>query len=592
MKLNRLVLALLIAATATGFAQNGNSNSTEFMKMGQTMNRIADFYVDQPNMQKINEKAISTMLAELDPHSVFISAKEVQRTNEGLEGKFYGVGVMFQIVKDSVHVVEVIRGGPAEKVGILAGDIFVKVNGSMFVGDSVTNSLVMKRFRGDKGTLVTFDVKRRGHKDLFHFDVIRDVIPITSIDTYFMIDQNTGYIRLDRFARNTMSEFRKAIQELKQQGMTQLIFDLRGNGGGYLDVAASLADEFLPDGKNIVYTKGRDSNDIRYFKSSSRGEFEKGRLIVLIDEYSASASEIVTGAVQDHDRGLVIGRRSFGKGLVQRIFELTDGSQIRLTIARYYTPSGRCIQKPYKDGLEAYYRDISNRYNHKEMITTDSISLPDSVKFYTSAGRVVYGGGGIIPDIFIPVDTTRMSDYWINLNSKGLINRFALEWTERNRTEMLAKYPQYADFANAYPTLGVEKEFDAFVKENGVEKATVRGEWALSWIYDYLKKEINDTVKPLKDSEYASYMKKMIDDPQFRAEMMKKAEAEDQKTQIVVEKSDKYINSIVKSLIVRNLYGTRFYYEAYKENDEAYETAVRVINDNKIFKKFKIKESK
>ena len=440
MKLNRLVLALLIAATATCVAQK-NGNSTEFMKMGQTMNRIADFYVDEPNMQKINEKAISTMLSELDPHSVFITAKEVQRTNEGLEGKFYGIGVMFQVLKDSVHIVEVVRGGPAEKVGMLAGDVFVKVNGNMFVGDSVTNSLVMKRFRGDKGTLVTFDVKRRGHKDLLHFEVIRDVIPINSIDTYFMIDQNTGYIRLDRFARNTMKEFREAIQELKLQGMTQLIFDLRGNGGGYLDVAASLADEFLPDGKNIVYTKGRDTNDIRYFKSSARGEFEKGRLVVLIDEYSASASEIVTGAVQDHDRGLVVGRRSFGKGLVQRIFELTDGSQIRLTIARYYTPSGRCIQKPYKDGLEAYYRDISNRYSHKEMITSDSISLPDSVKFYTSAGRVVYGGGGIIPDIFIPVDTTRLSDYWINLNSKGLINRFALEWTERNRTEMLAKYP-------------------------------------------------------------------------------------------------------------------------------------------------------
>ncbi len=583
-----LTITLLLFISVAAFAQKGNSNSTEFMKMGQTMNRIADFYVDEPDMQRINEKAISTMLSELDPHSVFIPAKEVQRTNEGLEGKFYGIGVMFQILKDSVHIVEVVRGGPAEKVGMLAGDVFVKVNGNLFVGDSVTNSLVMKRFRGDKGTKVSFDIKRRGHKDLLHFDVVRDVIPINSIDTYFMIDKTTGYIRLDRFARTTMSEFRKAVHELKEQGMTQLIFDLRGNGGGFLDVAAALADEFLPRNKTIVYTKGRDSTNVHYYKSTDRGDFETGRLVVLIDEYSASASEIVTGAVQDHDRGLVIGRRSFGKGLVQRIFELSDGSQIRLTIARYYTPSGRCIQKPYKDGLDAYYRDIANRYSHKEMITTDSISLPDSMKYYTAAKRVVYGGGGIIPDIFIPVDTTRMSDYWISLNSKGLINRFALEWTERNRTTVLAKYPKYSDFVAAYPTMGVEKEFDKFVKDNGVEKSTVRGEWAAAWVNDYLRKKVNDTVNPLKDSEYASYMKKLIDDPKFHSEMMKKAKDEDQKTKIVVEKSDKYIYTIVKSLIVRNLYGVRYYYETYKENDEAYETAVRVINDNKMFQKFKI----
>ncbi|MBP5240672.1 MAG: PDZ domain-containing protein, partial [Bacteroidales bacterium] len=258
MKRTVLTLTLLLAFSVAAFAQK-DKNSNEFMKMGQTMNRIADYYVDEPDMQRINEKAISTMLSELDPHSVFITAKEVQRTNEGLEGKFYGIGVMFQILKDSVHVVEVVRGGPAEKVGMLAGDVFVKVNGKVFVGDSVTNSLVMKRFRGDKGTKVSFDVKRRGHKDLLHFDVVRDVIPITSIDTYFMIDKTTGYIRLDRFARTTMSEFRKAVHELKEQGMTQLIFDLRGNGGGFLDVAVALADEFLPRDKTIVYTKGRDS---------------------------------------------------------------------------------------------------------------------------------------------------------------------------------------------------------------------------------------------------------------------------------------------------------------------------------------------
>ncbi len=585
-----ILLLLLIACVATGYSQtkDKDKNSTEFMKMGQTMNRISEFYVDEPPMQKINEKAISTMLSELDPHSVFISAKEVQRANEGLEGKFYGIGVMFQILKDSVHVVEVIRGGPAEKVGILPGDIFVKVNDNLFVGDSVTNSLVMKRFRGDKGTKVTFDIKRQGHKNLLHFNVVRDVIPLTSIDTYFMIDKNTGYMRLDRFARTTMSEFRKAIGELKAQGMTQLIFDLRGNGGGFLDVAIALADEFLPAGKNIVGTKGRDANSINYAKSTSRGDFETGRLVILIDEYSASASEIVTGAVQDWDRGLVIGRRSFGKGLVQRMFDLADGSQIRLTIARYYTPSGRCIQKPYKDGLEAYYRDISNRYSHKEMISADSISLPDSVKYYTGAGRVVYGGGGIIPDIFIPVDTTRMSDYWININGKGLINRFALEWTERNRNNVLAKYPRYADFKAIYPTLGVEQEFDKFVKDNGVEKSTVRGEWAAAWINDHLRKRINDTITPIKDAEYQQYVKTLLNDPALIDEVMKKAADEDKKAKVVTEKSDKYIKSIVKALIVRNLYGVRYYYESYREVDDAYETAVKLIGDDKLYKKLKL----
>ena len=270
------------------------------------------------------------------------------------------------------------------------------------------------------------------------------------------------------------------------------------------------------------------------------------------------------------------------------MFDLSDGSQIRLTIARYYTPSGRCIQKPYKDGLEAYYRDISNRYSHKEMITSDSISLPDSVKYFTAGKRVVYGGGGIIPDIFIPVDTTRMSDYWITLNGRGLINRFALEWTERNRSSVLTKYPKYVDFKAVYPKMGVEQEFDKFVKDNGVEKTSVRGEWAAAWINDYLRKRINDTVNPIKDAEYQQYVKTLLSDTALADEVMKKAADEDKKAKVVSEKSDKYIKSIVKALIVRNLYGIRYYYESYREVDEAYETAVRVINDNKIFKKFKI----
>lgn len=581
-KTSLAVLAFLVMGTSPAFSQ-----LKENMKMYQVLNMIHDNYVEKPDMPKLVEKAIVPMLAELDPHSVYISAKDVQKANEGLNGNFDGIGVSFQILKDSIHVVDVIRGGPSEKVGIQAGDIIVKVDGKVATGDTITNNFVYKNLRGKKGSVAKVDIKRRGKNETLHFDIVRDKIPINSIDTYFMIDKKTGYIRLDRFSRTTMQEFRSAITDLKDQGMSQLIFDLRGNGGGYLDVAVALADEFLPEDKLIVYTQGV-SSPYHAFTSTKGGSFEKGRLVILIDEYSASASEIVSGAVQDWDRGLVIGRRSFGKGLVQRVFPLNDGAQMRLTTARYYTPSGRCIQKPYKDGLEAYYKDLANRYNHKEMINPDSISVPDSVKFYTSQKRVVYGGGGIIPDLFIPVDTTRMSDYWINLNSKGLINRFALEWTEKHRAEILTKYPNYSNFAEVYPTFGIEEEFARFAESQGVEKTKIRGEWARAWVVDYINKAIKDTVNPIAETSYQDYVAKLLGNPELQKSALEKAKKEDDDARRSVKKSEIYINAYVKALIARNLYGFRYYYEAYKDVDEGYKTAVEIIGDTKLFKKNKI----
>lgn len=577
-----MILPFLLLCSNPAFSQ-----LKENMKMYQVLNLINDNYVEKPDMPKLVEKAIVPMLAELDPHSMYISAKDVQKANEALNGNFDGIGVSFQIMKDSIHVVDVIRGGPSEKVGIQAGDIIVKVDGKVATGDTITNNFVYKNLRGKKGTVAKVDIRRRGKKETLHFDITRDKIPINSIDTYFMIDKKTGYIRLDRFSRTTMEEFRKSITDLKDQGMTQLVFDLRGNGGGYLDVAVALADEFLPEDKLIVYTQGI-SSPYRAFNSTKGGSFEKGRLVILIDEYSASASEIVSGAIQDWDRGLVIGRRSFGKGLVQRVFQLNDGAQMRLTTARYYTPSGRCIQKPYKDGLEAYYKDLANRYSHKEMINPDSISLPDSVKFYTSQKRVVYGGGGIIPDFFIPVDTTRMSDYWINLNSKGLINRFALEWTEKHRSDVLSKYPDYSNFAEAYSSFGIEEEFAQYAEKQGVEKTKIRGEWARSWIVDYLNKAIKDTVNPISEDNYHDYVVKLLNNPELQKTVLEKAGKEDEDAKKSAQKSEIYINTYVKALIARNLYGFRYYYEAYKEADEGYKTAVDIIGDTRLFKKNRI----
>jgi carboxyl-terminal processing protease len=354
--------------------------------------------------------------------------------------RFDGIGISFNMMNDTLFIVEVITGGPSEKVGLLAGDRILSVDDEVIAGVKMSNKEVMKRLKGPKGTLVRIGVKRRGEPELLEFRIIRDKIPLYSLDAAFMADKKTGYIRLSRFSATTMKEFKEAFEELRQQGMEQLILDLQSNGGGYMNTAVELADEFLPKGRSVVYTEGLNSP--RYqADASERGSFEKGNLIVLIDEYSASSSEIVAGAVQDWDRGLIIGRRSFGKGLVQRIFPLGDGTALKLTVSRYYTPSGRCIQKPYREGVEAYGRDLIERYNRGEMSSADSIHFPDSLRYSTMIEkRTVYGGGGIMPDVFVPVDTSRYTDLHRELVNKGILNRFILTYVDENRRALLDKY--------------------------------------------------------------------------------------------------------------------------------------------------------
>lgn len=550
-------------------------------KMSFTLNMIRYYYAEKPDMKKIVEKGIVNMLKELDPHSVYISKEDVDKMNEPLVGNFDGVGVSFQIMKDTIYVVDVIRGGPSEKVGVMPGDKIVKVDDKIATGDTIKTDWVFKNLRGVKGTKVKITIERKGRKEPIVFDIIRDKIPITSVDTWFMLDKTLGYIRLDRFAQNSQSEVLEAIKDLKKQGMKELIFDLRGNGGGYLDVAFKLSDEFLDDEKLIVYTEGVSSP--RYdFKSQSKGEFEKGKLVILIDETSASASEIVSGAIQDWDRGVIVGRRSFGKGLVQRPFNLPDGSQIRLTTSRYYTPSGRCIQKPWDDGLDSYYNDYMKRYQHKELITPDSIKFPDSLKYTTSNGRIVYGGGGIMPDVFVPIDTSRASDYLINLRSKGIFNNFTMQWVDDNRTIFLKQNPTFDDFNKTYPSLNLMKEFTAYAQKEGVEHNDIKKEWVNQMVGTYLLEQVKDTTKPNYTS-YQTYAKELLNNPELLKTIVEKAENEDKKMEEMMKKSDIYIEATLKAMIARNLYGINYYYQSIKDTDEGLQKAISIIKNDKVY---------
>ena len=555
-------------------------------KINQTLLYIDRFYVEEIDRDKIMDKGIESMLHELDPHSVYIPAKDVKKSTEALYGNFEGSGIAFQIMKDTINVVEVTKGGPSETVGILPGDKIIRIDDKPAVGDSITNSWVFKRLRGKKGTHVKIEVIRN-NKNVIEFDVVRDKIPIKSVDTYFMINKNTGYIALIRFSATSADEVRTAINELKEQGMENLIFDLRGNGGGFMDAAVDICDEFLPKDKLIVYTEGLNQSN-EYMKSTEKGSFESGRLVILIDENSASSSEIVSGAIQDHDRGIIIGRRSFGKGLVQRMFPLNDGGQLRITTSRYHTPSGRCIQKPYNDGLDAYYNDIMNRYNNKELINPDSIRVPDSLKYFTTKKRVVYGGGGIMPDIFVPIDTTRASDYYIEIRGKGLINSFTLEYVNKNRDELLKKYPTFEEFDNNYHHLKVEDEFYAYTEKAGIKKNIVKPDWIIQWVSLALKEEIKDTASTLNGDTYSEMTKKLLEDPKLFEKVAEKAANEDKKNKEIINKSNTFIEHQIKGLIARNLYGIQYYYEVLRATDEGYKKALEVIENGRLFRKMKI----
>lgn len=410
---------------------NGNMASN---KLDELVNYVLREYVDTLNRDSLTDKTIETLLGNLDPHSAYIPSSDLQATNEPLNGNFEGIGIEFNLLRDTIYVVTAIPGGPSEKAGIKSGDKIIFVDGKKVAGVGITNEMVFKNLKGKGGTIVKVGILRYGTSTIENFEIIRGRIPIYSIDAAYMMDSLTGFIKISRFASTTYKEFEDALTNLEKSGMKQLVLDLRGNPGGYLDAAIDICDEFLPKGKMIVYTQGKNrprQNSV----ASERGRFEKQKLVILIDENSASASEIVAGAVQDNDRGLIIGRRSFGKGLVQEQSEFKDGSAIRLTIARYYTPSGRCIQKPYEKGhLEDYYHEEMDRYDSGELVNADSVKLNKKLKYTTPAGKVVYGGGGIMPDYFIPIDTTKVSRYITELLYKNIINDFALEYVNKNRS--------------------------------------------------------------------------------------------------------------------------------------------------------------
>ncbi len=494
------------------------------IRVDHVMKLIDGNYTDAPDMDKMSTEAINAMLKALDPHSVYISAKDVERANEGLQGNFEGVGISFQIVSDTIVVGSVIVGGPSEKVGLEVGDKIIRIDHKPATGDSINNQFVFNHLRGKKGTIVGLDILRQGN--VYSFEITRDKVPIYSVDTWFMADDSIGYIRLVRFARTSVDEFRKALKSLEKQGMKSLILDLRGNAGGFLDIACGLANEFLDRGQLIVYQEGRRTPR-QDFRANGHGKFRKNKLVVLIDEGSASASEIVSGAVQDWDRGTVIGRRSFGKGLVQRMFPLPDGGQVRLTTARYYTPSGRCIQRPYDEGSDAYRDDISQRYKHGELVNADSIHFADSLKYKTAHGRTVYGGGGIMPDLFVPMDTMRLSDYYISLRGKGLLNSFPLQWADSHRKD--PKVKTFELFLQNYDSFRLDSLLAAAAIEKGVVRDTAK-----------------EALEPLRTA-----------------------------------KSDNYLHLMLKAQIAKDLFGIEYYYKVMKDIDDPYLRAIEFLHKNK-----------
>jgi len=442
---------------------------SKYNKLSDILSYISQDYVDTVDIEKIQDESIVEVLKNLDPHSSYIPASRFDEVSEHLEGNFEGIGVQFRIEKDTVMVIQPVAGGPSERVGIKAGDRIVLVDGDTIAGIGITNSEVMKRLKGQRNTRVDVGIVRRNSPDIIDFTIKRDVIPTYSLDIAYMVNDSVGFIKLNKFSATTSEEIFDALRDLKSMGLQKLILDLRGNTGGYLKAAIDVADEFIKDEKLIVYTEGK--NRPRSFAyATKKGNFETGELIVLIDEGSASASEIVAGAVQDNDRGTIMGRRSFGKGLVQEQMNLYDGSALRLTVSRYYTPTGRCIQRPYDNGSEDYFNDFHDRFLNGEVTHADSIHFDDSLKYVTPGGKIVYGGGGIMPDIFIPVETGDHFAYYNRLINRGVIYDFSFEYTDAHRDE-LSKYTDYKQFDRDF---NISNEMCdnlvTFAEENGIEK--------------------------------------------------------------------------------------------------------------------------
>lgn len=530
-KMKYLAAAVICAAATFGISaqySRSNSASRQQQKLLMVENIVNNLYVDNVDEEKIVENAVRGILENLDPHSSYSTKEETTSSQETMQGSFSGIGIQFNMQKDTLYVVQTIAGGPSEKVGILPGDRFIAVDDSIIAGRKLKNTDIMKRLRGPKGTKVNIKVKRGSNAELLEFRITRDDIPLNSIDAVYMADGKTGYIRLSRFAATSYKEFKDAITKLKKQGIQQLILDLTDNGGGYMQIAAQIANEMLNRGNLIVYTQGRKSPR-QNLNADGSGTFRTQKVVVMINQFSASASEILSGAVQDWDRGVVVGRRSFGKGLVQREFLLPDSSSFRLTIARYYTPSGRNIQKPYVKGdREDYDKDIIDRYNHGELQSADSIHFADSLKHTTlRLHRTVYGGGGIMPDVFVPLDTTQYTDYHRRLVAKGIIPQFALRYVDKNRADLKAQYPDAQKFI---------KEF------------TVTDEM-LNNLVDAGKAEKVD-----------------FDKSQFA-------------------KSKEMLRTFVKAAIANDLFSTGAYFQIVNEQNDIYKEALSIINDDARYRK-------
>jgi carboxyl-terminal processing protease len=496
------VLFALVMACGIFIGQliNRNSHPNKFTiypkndKVGNVIDYISEEYVDTINRNKITDKAITSILESLDPHSVYIPASELQKMNEPLEGNFSGIGVQFNLQNDTVVIVNTIANGPSQLLGILAGDRIIKVNDSLIAGVKLQSDEIVKKLKGPQGTKVKVSILRKGIKNILDFEIMRNKIPLNSVDAEYMISPGIGFIKINQFAKTTYDEFIAGVNKLHGLGMKKLIIDLRANGGGYMDAATRIADEFFGNKELIVFTQGK-SRPRQEVRATDGGTCLGDSLVILIDEWSASASEILAGAIQDNDRGLIIGRRSFGKGLVQEQIVLTDGSAIRLTVARYYTPSGRCIQKPYNHGYDEYYNELHTRYLHGELMKADSIHFKDSIAYHTPKGKILYAGGGIMPDVFIPIDTIGYTTYFAEIRNRGLMYYFAFEYADQNR----AKLSEYKEVAVLEKYLDSQKLLDAFIRfasKKGVtakpKEIQISKELIITQIKAYIARDILD----------------------------------------------------------------------------------------------------
>ncbi|MBR1388329.1 MAG: S41 family peptidase [Prevotella sp.] len=528
--IKKLLLAVSLCLCVQGLSAQfriNNSDDSPLRKLQFAELAITNLYVDSVDEQKLAEDAIRGMLDKLDPHSSYLTPKEVKDANEPLNGNFEGIGVQFNMMADTLMVIQPVTNGPSEKVGIIAGDRIVAVNDTAIAGVNMSKEEIMKRLRGPKGTKVRLGVVRSGIKDQLQFTVVRDKIPVKSIDATYMIRPGIGYIRIGNFGAQTYEEFIKSLEQLHEQGMRDLILDLQENGGGYLRAAVDIADEFLERGDLIVYTEGRTTQRAEY-KAHGHGKFSEGKVVVLVDGYTASAAEIVTGAIQDQDRGYVIGRRTFGKGLVQRPIDLPDGSMIRLTIAHYYTPSGRCIQKPYTKGSNKdYAMDMLNRLKSGELTNADSVHFADSLKFETlRKHRTVYGGGGIMPDYYVPLDTTVYTRFHRELAAKSIVIQANLRYVDNHRKELKQRWTSFSDFKQNYEI--PQSLVDEILAEGKKQKIEPKDDAELQKTIPYLSLQLKALIaRDLWDmSEYFSVFNESSTIVQKALEVIQNEEAQ------------------------------------------------------------------